>query len=303
MLQHKGTIFPGHAVSRSQSIFLYFIYKFIFDRYGLYVKGHGTSPLCFTVTSPPISSLTSGSGTVLRRNGPFSFPAAATLTDCEMIKVHDDIEGHRRKKKKANERNEGIERGKEQRIRMEHEAATWLYRWEVTSSQHYTTHDEGVRKSRLGRAKRAPTPFFSIFSHSLSFRRRIRRPLLDSSSAILIVIPRLSPIRVERKKSWMSSFDFFDFQRMTHRSSWPESLLFPAVRITTRNYLTRITLQTPGGDWRSTGGLRVKRMMVYLRPLQVCRHLRVPSSPSHGLRSVLSQLLMVVLFFFPVLGC
>ena len=101
MLQHRGTIFLGHAaVSRSQSIFLYFIYKFIFDRYGLYVKVRGTSqlpPSLFTVTSPPISSWASGT---LRRNGSFSFPAAATLTDCEMIKVHDDIEGHKRKERK-----------------------------------------------------------------------------------------------------------------------------------------------------------------------------------------------------------
>lgn len=130
-----------------------------------------------------------------------------------------------------------------------------------------TQHDEGVRKSRLGRAKRAPTPFFSIFSHSLSFRRRIRPFTWFFFCNVDCYPSAFSPFRVERKKSWMSSFDFFDFQRMTHRSSWPESLLYtPAVHITTRNYLTRITLQTPGGDWRSTGGCELNGWwFIYVR--------------------------------------
>ncbi len=103
---------------------------------------------------------------------------------------------------------------------------------------------------------------------------------------------------VERRKSGMSSFDFFDSQRMAHSSRWSYSFLYTAVTynpvIISRGLHYRPGLKIE--EW--LGLLPVKGMMVHPRPLQVCLHLLWVPSGFHGL-FVLPQLLMVVSFSFP----
>jgi hypothetical protein len=169
---------------------------------------------------------------------------------------------------------------------MEHEAATWLYRWEVTSSQHYTTW-WGCEEISIGKSQKGTNSFLFHFLAQSLLPPSYSSPFTWFFFCNLDCYPStLSHSRGKKEKLdvlvWLLWFPTDDAQKQLARVP---SLYARSLRITTRNYLTRITLQTPGGDWRSTGGLRVKRMMVYLRPLQVCRHLRVPSSPSHGLRS------------------
>lgn len=62
---------------------------------------------------------------------------------------------------------------------------------------------------------------------------------------------------------WLLWFPNDDAQKQLARVP---SLYARSLRITTRNYLTRITLQTPGGDWRSTGGCELNGWwFIYVR--------------------------------------
>jgi hypothetical protein len=162
---------------------------------------------------------------------------------------------HRRtQKKKQNERrkeNEEEWRGKEQkegkRNRIESTKPLRDYIDEKSRQVNTTQHHEGVRKSRLGKSKGAPFSF--PFSFSLFFRRI--RSLLDSSSAILIVIPRLSLSRGKKEK-WDVLFWLL---WLPTDGAQKQMVLVPPLYgsyIQPRNYLTRITLQTGIEDWRMT---------------------------------------------------
>ena len=149
-----------------------------------------------------------------------------------------------------------------------------------------------MRKSRLVKSKGAPFSF--PFSFSLFFRRICS--LLDSSSAILIVIPRLSLSRGKKEKwdvlFWLLWFPTDGAQKqMVLVLPLYGSYIQPV--IISRGLHYRPGLKIEG--WR--GLLRVKGMMVHPRPLQVCLHLLCVPSGFHGL-FVLPQLLMVVSFSF-----
>ena len=152
-----------------------------------------------------------------------------------------------------------------------------------------------MRKSWLGKSK--GTPFSFPFSFRPFFRRI--RSLLDSSSAILIVIPRLSLSRGKKEKwdvlFWLLWFPTDGAQKqMVLVLPLYGSYIQPVIISRGLHYRPGLKIE----EWRGLLRLRVKGMMVHPRPLQVCLHLLCVPSGFHGL-FVLPQLLMVVSFSFP----
>ena len=161
---------------------------------------------------------------------------------------------HRRtQKKKQNERrkeNEEEWRGKEQkegkRNRIEHEAATWLYRWEVTSSQHYTT-SWGCEEISIGKIQRGAI-LFSIFFQSL---------LPSYSLFTWFFFCNLDCYPSTLSFSWKEGKVGCPLLTSLISNGWRTEADGPSPSFirqlhTTRNYLTRITLQTGIEDWRMT---------------------------------------------------
>lgn len=137
------------------------------------------------------------------------------------------------------------------------------------------------------------------FSRSLSFRRI--RPLLDSSSAILIVIPRLSlSFAWKERKVGCPRFTSLISNGWRTEAAGPSPSFIRPLRITTRNYLTRITLET-GRRLKNDGGSALNGwwfIHVRCKFAGTCVFHRDPMACS-----CFSNFWWLSWFFLPVLGC